>query len=149
MQKVRALFVLLPLALSACQRVTSEDETAAIECVRRNITAMESNDIEAVMATIHPKSPSANGAREQTLAIFDQFKLAYALENVAVKEARPDGIKVDFTMTTKKVSGPEGFTDNRVEGVHLLKRDDKQWKIWSTQVYQARALEDDPALKGE
>jgi hypothetical protein len=141
----RVLLAVAILSLqSGCHQISDADRAGAIECVRANAEAMEKGDLEAVSRTIHPKSPAYDAARQQAEAIFQQYKLAFTLEKSEISAVRSDSIQVHFVMVTRKLEGPEVFTDNRAEGVHTLRRDGEQWKIWSTQVSQVRDLEGKP-----
>lgn len=132
------------VALCGCERVTDADQKAALETVRANLAAMEKEDLETAIATIHPKSPNYPGARDQTAAIFVEYQLKLDLEKAEVSRVTADGIEVHFVQTTQMIDGPEGFVDNRVEGVHLLKRDGSAWKIWSTRFQPPQTLDGQP-----
>lgn len=136
------------LALAAlpcgCERIGEADKNAALECVRANVEAMEKADLDAATATIHPESPAFAEARRQAEAIFAQYRLEMELESASIGRMTPDGIEVNFVQVTRKIEGPEEFMDNRVEGMHLLKRDGKTWKIWSTRWHTARTLDGQP-----
>lgn len=130
--------------LCGCDRVSEADKKAALECVRANIEAMEKGDLEAATATIHPQSPAFAEARLQTEAIIAQYRLDMELESASIGRVTPDGVEVNFVQVTRKLEGVEEFIDNRVEGTHLLKRDRKAWKIWSTRWHAARTLDGRP-----
>lgn len=140
-----AALVLLALSMGACQRVTDADKEAALNTVRANIKAMEAEEMDAVLATIHPKSTGFEEGRRQIDAIFKEYDLAYTLEKAEVTGIAVAEIRVAFVMITKKRAGAREFTDNRVEGIHLLRRDGSAWKIWTTRVTDARPLETPPA----
>jgi uncharacterized protein YchJ len=142
----RLRFACLALALlcGGCHRITNADQRAAVECVRANLAAMEKGDVDAVMATIHPKSPAFLQTPQLVQSILAQYRLTYELETAEVEQATSEGIRVHFVQVTRKLEGPEEFPDNRVDGLHLLKRDGKAWKIWFTQVRTARTLDGAP-----
>ncbi len=140
----RFLLLLAAFSLVACHPRDDADRQAAIECVRANLAAMEKGDLAAAMATVHPLSPSYAQAMEQTQAIFANYKVAFTLEKAEVVESSPEGIRVKFVQLTKKLEGPDTFPDHRSEGIHLLRRDGEKWKIWSTQITQARTLDGQP-----
>lgn len=137
------LFLLLALVLApcGCQRITEADQQAALANIKANVAAMQRADVAAVLATIHPESPAYLNTPELIGNIVQKYKLTYQLEEAAIEQVTTDGIRVRFVQVTKKVEGPDDFPDNRVEGMHLLKRDGKAWKIWFTQVRQARTLD--------
>jgi hypothetical protein len=55
-------------------------------------------------------------------------------ESDCAKEAR-----VRFVQVTRKESGPE-FRDNRIEGTHVLRRSEDDWKIWNTETENVEYL---------
>lgn len=141
-RSLACLFVVV--AFSGCHRISEADGKAAIECIRANLAATEKGDLDGAMATIHSQSPEFEKTREQTAAIFEQFQLKLELESAKVVRETPDGIEVAFVQVTRKIAGPEGFVDNRVQGTHLLKRDGSTWKIWSTRWTPPRTLDGQP-----
>jgi len=144
----RSLPWLAAITLGACGRIDDSDKKAAVDCVKANLAAMEKGDINAVLATIHPESPAYLQTPEQVREIVATYKLKFSLEEVEVERVTDQGIHVRFVQVTKRISGPAGFPDNRVEGMHLVRRDGNQWKIWFTQVRQARTLDGQPIPAG-
>lgn len=136
---------LLVIGLGGCQRVTEADKEVALEVVRANVKAMEAEDMDAALATIHPKSPAYEQAREPIATIFKDYDLSYELEKVEVSQVAVAEIRVAFAMVTRRRTGAEGFTDNRVEGFHLVRRDGNGWKIWETRILQATPVEAPPS----
>jgi uncharacterized protein YchJ len=136
--------LIIALALSGCQKITEADQQAALDCVRANLAALQKGDVAAVLATTHPKSQAYTWTPELVGAIIQKYKLAYELEEARIEKATTDGIHVHFVQVTRKVEGPDDFLDNRVEGVHLIKRDGKAWKIWFTKFLQTRTLDGQP-----
>ena len=139
-----AALLVWAVAILGCSRVSDADRNAAIETVRANLAAMQAVDLDAALATTHPKSPNYEKAREQIEAIFKHFKLSYELESAKVESGTDTEIRVRFVQVTRKLEGPEEFPDNRVDGIHLLKRDGSTWKIWSTQMLSVRTLDGQP-----
>jgi hypothetical protein len=133
--------------LAGCGKVTEADHKAALDCVKANLAAMQKGDVDAVLATIHPKSPAYLQTPELIKSIVNRYELSYELESAKVEHASSDGVRVGFVQVTRKLKGPDDFPDNRVEGLHLLKREGGKWKIWFTQVRQARSLSGDPLPK--
>jgi hypothetical protein len=72
--------------------------------------------------------------------IATKFKLRYDLQAVSVESVEPEEIRVRFEQVTEKISGPAPFRKNRVRGVHSLKPDAQQWKIWSTKIEKVEQL---------
>jgi uncharacterized membrane protein len=47
---------------------------------------------------------------------------------------------VKYVQITKKVSGP-AFRDNKVTGIHILKKSDGKWKIYNTEIKDVKYLD--------
>ena len=136
----------LLLLLAGCGRITDADRQAALATVQRNLDAMNSGDLDAMMATIHPSSPVYAQMPALTRSIAEKFKLHYVLEKAEVESATDDTVRVGFVQVTRKLSGDDDFPDNRVFGTHLLRRDGAAWKIWETpQPRKVERLEVAPA----
>jgi hypothetical protein len=138
------LICFVVLTTSGCGRVSEADRAAAIQCVRANLEAMQKSDLAGLTATLHPESPAIHNTPEAMLRLAKTYKLKFELEECEVESASSDGIHIRFVQTLRRVGGPEDFADSRMEGMHLLKRDGKAWKIWFTHVRQSRTLDGDP-----
>jgi hypothetical protein len=85
------------------------------------------------MATIDPEVPSFAATKAMIEDLFIKFKLHYTLEKLEVQSITEDEAKVHFIQRTEKVSGP-AFRNNRIDGIHTLKKTNGAWKIFSTQL---------------
>lgn len=139
---------LLLLLLAGCGRISDADRVAAVATVQRNLDAMNTGDIDAMMATMHPLSPTYAEMPALTRTIAEKFKLGYVLEKAEVEQAKGDEILVGFVQVTRKLGGDEDFPDNRVFGTHVLRRDGTAWKIWDTHVRKMDRLEAAPGENG-
>jgi hypothetical protein len=158
-----ALAAMLAFLIAGCQRVSRPAESTAqadgaaqigsapgeaeehnaqraIETVRRNLAAMQNGTPEEVLATIHPQSGVYGKTRKVLTDIAKKFKLRYDLQAVSVVSVEPEEIRIRFEQVTEKISGTASFRKNRVRGVHTLKPDGQQWKIWSTKIDQVEQL---------
>ena len=138
------LLAAMMLLLCGCQRVTEADKAAAIETVKQNIAAMQAENMEAMAATIHSQSPHFERSKMQTEAIFKIYDLHYTLKNLAIQSATPDTIRISFEQVTVKLRGPEEFQNSRFTGVHVLKKENGAWKLWSIENPINTPLDDEP-----
>jgi hypothetical protein len=134
-----ACFVVTAIGISAIGNLASRAPaaTATLEDVTgvvfSNIQAVNAENINAYMATIHPDSPGYDQT-EQTLPVaFGQFDLSYRITGVQVLEQDSREAVVAFVLTTRKIRGPE-FRDNVVTGQFILRKHDGVWKIYDQEI---------------
>ena len=150
MKRLRIAVAILGVAtaLAGCPRV--ERKPAAIDAnqpilavVRAQTDAMNKEDLEGALAIVDPTSPTFAQNRQLSKELFRIYDLRYTLREVAVESVKGAEATVRFTQITEKVSGPQ-FRDNRIEGVHLLKKQaDGGWKIFTTRAEKIDYLEKD------
>ena len=135
-----ALFALL--ALIACHRnkPSPMDEAGVLNAVRANVQAMGARNLAGVMETIYPDSPNYAATKQFMEELLANYTLRCTLGNTKVLSIEQDEAQVSFVQTTEKVSGEMPFDDNRVEGIHLLKKHNGVWKIYSSQVTKSEFL---------
>ena len=137
------LLLALALAFTGCQRITEADKVEAINVVKANLAAMQSKNLDAMTATIHSQSPHFEQTKMITQRIFQLYEIRYTLKSCEVESATPDAIRVRFEQVMVKLKGPEEFKSNRVSGVHVLRRDGGQWKLWSSEGQKITLLEEE------
>jgi hypothetical protein len=119
------------ISLTGCSDdsdVPNEPTTA----VRDNIRAMEEENLEEVMATIHKESPSYSTTETLAQQLFDVYDLKYELNDVVLLEKNEEEAKVRCVQITTKRGGP-AFRDNKILMTHVLKKEGNRWKLWSSQ----------------
>jgi hypothetical protein len=121
------------LVLLANRTIESRQQDEIVAAVRANIDAVNSRDLNAVIAAIHPESPGLRDMKNTAEDLFKKFELRSTLKEIAIESVAGDEAKVRFSQMTEKLSGP-GFQDNRVDGVHTLRRHNGEWKLYSTEV---------------
>lgn len=112
------------------------------ELVNANIKYMNEEDLDAVMTTVHPDSPSYPATEAMAKQIFDRYDLNFKIENIKLIEENETEAKVEFTQLTTKNKGPE-FHNNRIVGIHTLKKDGNSWKVYSTEMVKVDLLDQD------
>lgn len=138
---MKRLLLLPLLATAACQRITPADRAAALETIRRNLAATQGEKIEEMMATIHPKSPFREETRAQTAGLFERFDIRYELTTLEIVAEKRDELRVRFEQVMEKTAGEEPFPKCKVAGVHVLRRDGGEWKIFDGAIMSRDELE--------
>lgn len=103
-----------------------------ISVIKENIAATEAKDKERVLKTIHKDCPQLRSTIESMDYVFAHFDLRFDLESIEVLEVSAEDAKVYYMQTTQAVRG-EGFTPTRASGIHHMKKENGQWKIFKTE----------------
>ncbi len=111
-----------------------------VAVVRAQVDALNRQNLNASMDGIHPSSPMFQSTKEFGEVIFKNYKLRFTLQNVALESISADTAKVRFTQMTKKISGPE-FRNNRLVGIHTLKKYQGRWKIYDSKTIKIEYLD--------
>lgn len=125
-----------------CDRnpASQRDAEPVFAVVRAQVKALNKRDASAALACMHPEAPGLDRTRQTTLEVTATFDLIYMLQNLALDALSEDEARVRFTQLTRKVSGPE-FRNNRVTGVHTLRKYQGAWRLYYTQVLNIEYLE--------
>ena len=110
-----------------------QDVIAIKQLLYENIEAAEQEDIETYMTTIDKNSPSREQNRMLMEWIFDSYDLNYVIEEYEIVSIADDTARVKIIQTTTKVAGAD-FKDNRLTGVHILKKTEGQWKFFEIEI---------------
>jgi len=136
MKNARSLFLPilgLVLALGGCEKTPPPPADAVLfQAIQDNVTALEKKDVDGVMATIHPTSPSYESTREVVKQMFQMVDLKCTLTDMHVVTASADEAQVSFVQKTEKTGGEGQFQNNIVHGIHTLRLDNGKWKIFRT-----------------
>jgi hypothetical protein len=142
--KSRSLLNLLLACTTAlfvgCEKITEADKTAAVETVRANLEAMKTRNADALSETVHPSSPNFEETKSAAQRQAERYTLLYDLKSAEFDSIKGGEIRVRFVQETRKVLGPDDLKDNRVTGLHTLRRDGTKWKLWGTQVQKVEEL---------
>jgi murein L,D-transpeptidase YcbB/YkuD len=133
------------LLLTSCERETSSvssvnpdpaSDTAAWypvqEVLKAHVNAMNREDLPSFMSYLHPEHEGYLSTQAAARQLFGQYELSTTLEMAEPVVISEGQAKVKFVQVTKKINGPE-FRDNRVTGIHTLRKDNGLWKIYSTE----------------
>jgi len=148
MLAVVAVGVILAL-LAAWFRPAAADEgdTEALAAALRkvmdeNLAACAREDLEGVLNTIHSKSQAYQTARPMHQGLFTAYDLKYKITSFRYIGTDGDCAVVRLAQETRKVAGPD-FKDNTVDGVHVLQKENGEWKISGSVILSVQWLQQD------
>lgn len=123
---------LLAAVLAACTPQPKVDEAAVFGVIEENLQAMQAEDIDGVMATVHPEGADVAATRAVVEEIFAKYDFKYRLSGLKVVSVKDGEVQVRFVQTTERTGGAEDQADNVLDGVHTLKKDGAKWKLLRT-----------------
>lgn len=106
-----------------------EDLTSILD---QGIRALNTEDLPAYMATIHPGSPVYTRTQDEIGQSFQTYDLSYELSDVQIVEQNDREVRLRFVQVTRKLRGPD-YHDNRATWVVILRLDHGAWKIYDRQ----------------
>ena len=124
------LIILLTFTALSCSKESYYTPESVIEA---NAKYMNEENFDGVMNTIHKESPDYPATEAMIKKIFEVYDLSYKTVSMRVIEETDTEAKVQFEQITTKLAGPE-FRNNKISGIHTLKKDGDSWKIYSTQM---------------
>ncbi len=137
---VPLLLALATVFFAGCEKITEADKVAAVETVRANLEAMKSRNVDALAETVHPASPHFEATKAFAQQQAERYTLLYDLKSAEFDSVKGGEVRVRFVQETRKVMGPDDLKDNRVTGLHILRRDGAKWKLWGTTVEKTEDL---------
>lgn len=128
--KNRFLLVLL-LGLAVSGQALADDAAILIkQAVLKNLKATESEDLDAIMSTIHSQSPSYTATMQAMQQLLPLYDLKYSILSYSYIAKDNDYAYVRVRQLTEKVSGP-AFNNNVIDALQIFKKEGKDWKLWS------------------
>ena len=122
--------VILTLAL-AVPVMSYADTAQEIEAlIQKNVAYTESENVEAVMSTMHSDSLSYQATLQMLQQLFPVYDLSYTLLSYKFVGEEGGYAYARIIQRTEKVEGPD-FRDNDVEALQVFKQEDGEWKLWS------------------
>ncbi|NTW99594.1 MAG: hypothetical protein HGB35_06655 [Geobacteraceae bacterium] len=104
-----------------------------------NIRASNSEDIQAYMTTIHPRSPAYATTQEMLKKLNATYDLSYKVSGVTVMQENNREVRLSFVLVTRKIRGPS-FRNNQINGVMILRKDGEVWKIYNQEINNIQYL---------
>lgn len=114
------------------------------ETVRLNLAAMEREDLDGVLLTVNRESPIFDPTRRLVENAFALFELDYELEGMEILESGRNRATIRVVQITRAdPADPDStsFRDNRIVGVHELRKIDGRWLFHASEVKHIEFLE--------
>jgi uncharacterized lipoprotein YehR (DUF1307 family) len=121
-----------PKVIEKQQNIDPKIAEEVLAVVYENLEATKAEDKERVLATIHKDSPQYKSTVQGLDFVFVNYDLDLNLEKTEVIKLSESEAQVYYIQTIKSVSGV-GFMNKRDEGIHHLKKQDRNWKIFQTE----------------
>jgi hypothetical protein len=121
-----------PKVIERQQNIDPKIAEEVLAVVYENLDATKAEDKKRVMATIHKESPQYNSTVQGLDFVFVNYDLDLNLEKTEVIKLSESEAQVYYIQTIKSVRGA-GFMNKRDEGIHHLKKQDGNWKIFQTE----------------
>lgn len=115
-------------------------EREILAVINENLEATRVEDKERVLATIHKESPQYNSTVQGLEYVFMNYDLEFFMEKAEVLEVSENDAKVYYILSTRSVKG-RGFLNKRDEGIHHLKKQDGEWKIFKTENISSKPIQ--------
>ena len=130
------LIASLILLISGCGlRVSEEERQDVYNLIEWNLYYARIEDLNGYMWTLHPDAPGYSETQSQMELMFRAFDLAYTIEEWEIVSIDQNSARVRVVQTTRKLAGDQPFRDNRLEAVHILRKDSEgAWKIYATEI---------------
>lgn len=125
----RCLPLLVCLACAAVPAAAADDAQSVRTTLEVNIAAMQAEDLQGVLDTIHPDSPVRANTESQLRQLFETYDLQHELVSATYIGTDGEFAYLRAKQRTEKVDGPQ-FDDNTTESLHLLKQHEGEWKFW-------------------
>jgi tetratricopeptide (TPR) repeat protein len=103
------------------------------DVLHENARAGINEDLDAYMATVHPKSPLYDRTEDLLKDMFATYDLNFEFYDLTVTSLTSNEAKIHFSLLTRKRAGPD-FRNNIVIGTMILRPDNGVWKIYNQTV---------------
>ena len=106
--------------------------TAALRKVyEANLRATQAENTAAILATVHPKSPSRALVSRALSQLFARYDLRYQMLSFTYVGRDEDYAVARVKQKTTKVAGP-AFRDNVLDCLQIFRKDGDGWKLWTS-----------------
>lgn len=105
-------------------------QNAINSVVIRNVQAVQAENLDAVMKTIHTQSPGYLTTKQQLAPLFDNYDLKYEILSFTYIGRDNQYAVARVKQSTQKLSGP-AFRNNILDMVQVFRQEKGQWKFWN------------------
>jgi len=125
-----SLFGMLIMVSLVCAEDSAVIKSAIAISLQENLTALQDEDMEGVMKTIHTQSPVYIPTQETCRTLFPYYDLKYELLDFEFIGMTGEYAIGRFRQKTEKISGP-AFQNNIVDTVCVFRKEGDEWKFWN------------------
>ncbi len=137
MKNILILFLLSLIVPLGCAK--SNPEKGIQSVIFENVRAMESENLECFMDTIHEHCPHYNSTKDFATQMFKDYDLKCEINDIKVVEKSDHEAKVLVVQVTRRLAGLP-YNDNKTTGIHTLKKINGTWKIYHTEIVNIEYL---------
>ncbi len=123
--------IFISITFLACSSGEEYDTPESV--IEANEMYMNEENFDKVMNTIDENSPIYASSEITIQKLFDMYDLNYKIISIKALDESNDEAKIEFVQVTTKIKGP-AFKNNRVTGIHTLKKVGNSWKIFGTEI---------------
>lgn len=118
----------------------AEDRAEIQALLDENLNALNAENVERYMNTMHPDSPQFEITEKTVVYSIELFDLKYEINDWEILEMDDDTAKIRASQTTTKVAGEGLFRDNSIVAIHTLKKYKGEWKFWTSEIQTVEFL---------
>ena len=119
----------LAFVLVACTQKQNPEKEAVFAAIQAHLQAVEQENIDAVMATLHPATPGLEQQRQENEAMFKKYDLKFEIVSMKLESLTDTEAKVASTQKALRVGGEKDLPDLIYDSVWTLQKDGDKWKI--------------------
>lgn len=134
---VISLILLAAVLAPGCGNDPRED--AARQVLDDQLAALQNEDLEGVLSTLHPDGPQYSQTRAMVEQVFALYDLEYDLENVELVDMSEEVVTLRVVQVTRRINGPE-LPDTRVTVVHTFRKDGDRLKLYESRAESSETL---------
>lgn len=135
MNRFLSLLLVFVIGLSTLTSAQAQnkaaEQRAVLAVINANTRALQTENLSAYMKTIDPRAPGYSTTQQPLQRLFAAYDVRYQINSLRVSAFTKDVAQVTFDQSSFKVRGP-AFQNNRIIGVHTLRKYRGAWKLFST-----------------
>ena len=108
--------------------------------IKHNVKAMNDEDINAYMQDVHPNSPGYAATKNMLTQLFKIYDLKVTLISIKPLMIDDQYFIVRAQQKTIKKSGTAPFSDNIIDVIHVYKKYQNKWLLWSSMILEVKKL---------
>jgi|SRR6056297_2122332 len=121
----------------------NQAEKEAVKAVlQNNLKALQEEDLDGYLATLHKESPGYEKMKKVCPKIFEIYDLEHEIREIKVLDLSDQKAKVRTVQTARRLAGPPSYKDNQSTTVHTLKKYQGEWKVYQTTQKSMKYLND-------